>query len=323
MRGSRPPHSPLRRFLGMTLRLLLTGVVTWFIIRAVGVNLRELRTLDWSRLEPRWGSLTLSVAVLLLGYLYSAGLWGFMVREMGGPEVPVLTALRIFFTANLGRYIPGKLWQIAGLAFLARREGVPAGTAAGAAFLGQLFSLGGATVVGLGVLLQWEEDALNGGWMAVAVLAVLILATFPRVLRPLLRALLQKVKAGSPGPLWPDQAFGVRWLVLYAISWLFQGAAFKLLMASFGVEMGWVQGLAVFPAAYLLGYIAFFAPAGLGVREGSLIFFLTPVAGPLAAVLAVLARLWTTVVELVPALVLAGGYMRNSKPDGSAGGPGG
>lgn len=322
--GAAPPSSRLRRFLGLALRLLVTGVVTWFIVRAVGLNLQELQALDWSRLEPRWGPLVLSVAVLLLGYLYSAGLWGHMVWEMGGPKVPIFTALRVFFTANLGRYIPGKLWQIAGLAFLARREGVSAGTATGAAFLGQLFSLGGATLVGLGVLIQWEAGgAMNGGWVAGGVLAIMILATFPRILRPLLHALLRKVKAGSPGPLWPDQAFGVRWLVLYAISWLLQGLAFRLLMASFGVGMGWLQGLAVFPAAYLLGYIAFFAPAGLGIREGFLIFFLTPVAGPLAAVLAVLARLWTTVVELVPALLLAGGYMRDPKPDGSMGGRGG
>lgn len=94
-------------------------------------------------------------------------------------------------------------------------------------------------------------------------------------------------------------------------------------LTSFGVKIGFVQGLAVFPTAYLLGYIAFFAPAGLGVREGSLIFFLTPLAGPMATVLAVLARLWTTVVELVPALLLAGGFMRGSRPKNGAGGQGG
>jgi len=299
-----------RRFLGLILRLLLTIGVTWFIVRALGVNLRELRALEWSELELRWGLLLLSAAVLLAGYLYSAGLWGFMVREMGGPRIPVLAALRIFFTANLGRYVPGKLWQIAGLAYLARREGVPAGTAAGAALLGQIFSLGGATLVGLGLLLEWEGGRMwPGDWIAGAALALMILVTFPRILRPLLRTLLRKVKASSPGPLWPDPAFGVRWLALYAISWVVQGAAFGVLLASFGIEMGWIQGVAVFPAAYLLGYIAFFAPAGLGVREGSLIFFLTPAAGPLATVLAVFARLWTTMVELVPALLLAGGYM--------------
>lgn len=313
-----------KRLFGLILRLLLTLVVTWFIVRALGVNLQELRDLEWSALEPRWGLLLLSGGVLLGGYLYSAGLWGIMVREMGGPRVTSFSALRIFFTANLGRYVPGKLWQIAGLAYLARREGVPAGTAAGAALLGQLFSLGGATLIGLGLLLQWEGGGpWRGDWIAGAFLALMILATFPAVLRPALRALLKKVKAASPGPLWPDQALGVRWIFLYAISWVVQGLAFRLLLGSFGVQTGWIQGIAMFPAAYLLGYIAFFAPAGIGVREGALIFFLTPATGPLAPALAVFARLWTTVVELVPAFVLAGGCMRESRREDRGGESGG
>ncbi len=45
-----------------------------------------------------------------------------------------------------------------------------------------------------------------------------------------------------------------------------------------------------------------FAPAGIGVREGALIALLTPHLGaPAAGVLAIVARLWTTGVELVPA----------------------
>jgi uncharacterized membrane protein YbhN (UPF0104 family) len=45
-----------------------------------------------------------------------------------------------------------------------------------------------------------------------------------------------------------------------------------------------------------------FAPAGVGVREGFLVAFLTPFfgAGP-SAVLALVARVWTTLVELLPA----------------------
>jgi hypothetical protein len=57
-----------------------------------------------------------------------------------------------------------------------------------------------------------------------------------------------------------------------------------------------------FAASYVLGYAMIFAPAGLGPREGFLIAFLTPHVGAASAgVLAVVARLWTTLVELVPA----------------------
>ena len=63
--------------------------------------------------------------------------------------------------------------------------------------------------------------------------------------------------------------------------------------------------------------------AGIGVREGALIFFLNPMLGAGGAVVAVVARLWTTVVELLPALLLAGGYLKASKTNEDEGGVGG
>jgi uncharacterized membrane protein YbhN (UPF0104 family) len=325
MAGPEPP-SPgqrARALGGILLRIGLTVVVTWFIVRAVGLTLADLKAFDLSTLRPRWWLLLLSGGVLLLAYLYSASLWGLLVRELGGPEVGSLVSLRVFFTANLGRYLPGKVWQLAGLAYLARREGVPAGTATSAALLGQAFSLAGATLVGLGVL-------IGGGWgwemgrksVAVLLLGLLVVMTFPAILRPLLRTIIRRVKGSVPGPLWPDQAFGVRWLGLYAVSWVLQGGAFWILAMSLGAPMMPVLGLSAYPAAYLLGYLAVFAPAGAGVREGFLIVFLNPILGAGGAVLAVVARLWATLVELVPALFLARGYLKPSRGEVQGGGRG-
>ena len=325
--GEVPSHrggrSRVRALAGVALRLALTVLVTWFIVRAVGLRLDDLRAFDLSSLHPRWWILSLSGVVLLLAYLYSASLWGLLVRELGGPEVDTPTSLRVFFTANLGRYLPGKVWQLAGLTYLARREGVPAGTAAAAALLGQAFSLAGATLVGLGVLLGggW---GFEGGrrWVAGVVLALLAVMTFPAVLRPMARGVIRRASGAVPGDLWPDRAFGVRWLGLYAVSWILQGGAFWILGMSLGRAMDGLLGLSVYPAAYLLGYLAVFAPAGAGVREGFLILFLDPILGAGAAVLAVVARLWATLVELVPALVLVRGYLKSSKGEGQGEGRG-
>ena len=317
-------RSRAQRTLGLLLRLVVTGLVTWFILKAVGVSLGELRDFDLATLEPHWGLLILSAGALLVGYLFSASLWGLMVRELGGPVLPTLAALRIFFTANLGRYLPGKVWQLAGLAYLAQREGVTAPTATAAALLGQLFSLAGATLVGLGVLLKSDwGGALGGGWSAGIGIALFGVLSFPAILRPLLRKLIRRGKGVVPGPLWPGKGFGVRWLGLYALSWIFQGGAFWLLVRGLGMELDPILGVTIFPAAYLLGYLAIFAPAGIGIREGVLIFFLNPMLGAGGAVVAVVARLWTTLVELLPALLLAGGYLKASKTNEEEGGVGG
>jgi hypothetical protein len=311
------------RLLKVAAQLVLTGLVTWFILRAVGFSLAELRAFDLSEMDVSWASIAGSSLVLLVAFLYSASLWGLMVREMSAYEVGFVASLRVFFTANLGRYLPGKVWQIAGLAYLARGEGVPPGTATGAAILGQAFSLAGATLVGAGVLLGLGRlPSLGGGWIGVVCLVILVATTFPGILKVLLPLWFRLARQRAPGGFRPDPAFGVRWLGLYAISWVLQGMAFWWLARGLGFELSVLEGVPSYPAAYVAGYIALFAPAGAGIREGILVVLLGPILGAGAAVLAVIARLWATFVELLPALLLAGGYLGGARTEDAEGGKG-
>ncbi len=294
------------------LQVALTVAVTWFLLRAVGLSLEDVRSLQLGGWDLRWGLLLLSCGLLLAAYLLSAGMWGLMVRELGGAEVGLVPSLRVFFTANLGRYLPGKLWQIAGVAVLAQREGVGPAIATAAALLGQAFSLAGATLVGLGVLLGGAGGPVpGGGWVAGVALALLGLTTLPRVLVGLLGFWFRLARREMPAGLRPGRSFGIRWIGLYSVVWILQGGAFWVLALGMGAELTPLVGIPAFSAAYVLGYVALFSPAGIGVREGFLVLFLEPVLGPGGAVVAVVARLWSTLLELAPALVLAGGYIRN------------
>jgi hypothetical protein len=313
-----PQTSRGSRVFKVGFQLLLTGVVTWFILKSVGFSLEELRGFDVAGLSVTWSYLGASSLVLLLAYLFSAGLWGRMVWEMSGHEVGFVPSLRVFFTANLGRYLPGKLWQIAGLAYLARGEGVPAGTATGAAILGQAFSLAGATLVGAGVLLGiGRGPGLGGGWVAMGLLVALLAATSPALLKALVPLWFRLARQDVPGGFRPDPAFGVRWLGFYALSWVLQGVGFWVLVRSLGFEIAVLEGVPAYPAAYVAGYVALFAPAGAGIREGLLVVLLGPILGVGAAIVAIVARLWATVVELIPALALAGGYLKSPRKGGT------
>ena len=60
--------------------------------------------------------------------------------------------------------------------------------------------------------------------------------------------------------------------------------------------------VSAFGASYVLGYAMVFAPAGIGPREAFLVLFLAPhIGAPASAMLAVITRLWTTIVEVIPA----------------------
>ena len=96
------------------------------------------------------------------------------------------------------------------------------------------------------------------------------------------------------------------WLLAggYAVFWLMQGLSFAALVhgltggdapAAFYLVATWV-------GAYLIGFLSLLTPSGLGVREGALVLLLSPLLpGAVAAVVAIVARLWMVVVEFLAA----------------------
>ena len=147
----------------------LTVGVTWLIVDAVGFELTELRRLDSEIGTVRiLGLLTASI-MLLAGYFGSATIWGLIVHDLGGPKIPIRRAISMFMIANLGRYVPGKVWQSGGLATLAKGRGVPVSTAMGAAVIGQGVALLAAATWGLGAFLSGPDSYQFWGKTGLAV----------------------------------------------------------------------------------------------------------------------------------------------------------
>ncbi len=325
-------------------QIALTVLVTWLILSRVGLGVDDLRAVDPALWTPEPMLFTLSCALLFAGYVVSAAIWGRIVRDMGGPAIPTPRAVRIFMVANLGRYVPGKVWQIAGLAVLARREGVAPATATGAAVAGQGVALGAAALVGLYAVLEGvggvggvggspngvaggtgglpdggpvgpgvpsvdvgtpPDPATLGGIPlplvgALAILAIVLVVLSPPVFRRLSGLWFRLAKVEMPEEL--SSRDGARWLVYYTANWLLYAGAFWVMVQSLGLAAPPILVGSAFAAAYVLGYVMLFAPAGVGVREGFLIAFLGPHIGAApAGAVAILARLWTTGVEVVPA----------------------
>jgi uncharacterized membrane protein YbhN (UPF0104 family) len=307
----------VKKFGLLLIQVGLTVVVTWFIFDRVGVDLAVFGALNPGEWRPRPVPFVSSCALLVVGYLWSASLWGRLVRDLGGPRLPVWTTIRVFMVANLGRYVPGKVWQIAGLAYLAKREGVQAGVATGAAILGQGIALLAAVLVGIGALFGANDLWQEIGWVRLvagigAALAIITVVVVPRLFRHVVAFWFRITRTDPPGEGLGSGNAGLRWLILYVLNWGIYATAFWLLYLSFGEWRTFLEVGPAFAAAYVAGYVAIFAPAGAGIREGVLVVLLQPVmAGEDAFALAVIARLWTTAVELIPAALLAVGWRRS------------
>ncbi|MEX1259149.1 MAG: hypothetical protein WEG36_16250 [Gemmatimonadota bacterium] len=286
----------------IAIQIFLTIALTWLIVSQVGVTLDEFASpgLAAPALNPAW--LALGTVLLLAGYLVTARLWGRMVGELGGIDPGGAASIRIVLTANLGRYLPGKFWQMAGLALLAKRYGGSATLGATAGVLSHIFALAATGLVALPLL---AGPSAPLGRARIPVLMLLALLAFavavPRVLHRVFTAALRVARLPAAEVVGMDGWFGARWLAMHLVVWIIYSLAFISFVRGLGFEAGFAGFAAPFAAAYLLGYLAIFAPAGIGVRDGFLIAFLRPEVGGAAVGIALFARVWMTLAELLPA----------------------
>ena len=295
-----------------------TVVVTWFVADRAGLTLAELRAVDFGIWSPDWPLFGLSCAVLFAGYVLSSHLWGRIVHGLGGRRLGAGRSVPLYMIANLGRYVPGKIWQIAALATLARQNGIAASTATAAAVLLQGMALGAAALVGAGTLWTLAEGAPWRWVVPAAVLSVALLGLTPPVFGFLSSSWFRLSRTPDPPSLAPGDAVG--WMVLALVNWAVYAGAFWMMVRGLGVEAGLLTAASAFAAAYVAGYVAIFAPAGIGVREASLVAFLSPQLGPgTAGAVALVARVWTTAVEVVPASIFWGRYLAHPVQDSEAG----
>lgn len=304
---------PRRRWASHAARLLLVVLVTWALLRAFGIRLSELDLRELAVWRPAAAPLVLSTAIVIAVYLAHAFLWRRILRDLTRSTPGTSDTLRIYFLSNLGRYLPGKVWQLAGMAVLAERAGLPGVAASAAAVLGQLVLLLTGAVFLVVLVPAWPGSVP-------ALLAALTLAALAGIALHLLggpigarfRGRLRGRLATHVGlalELAGDvrATHALRWALGYACTWVALGIAFVFFVGAFVPEaLSEGRHLAgTVAAAYLSGYLAFFAPAGAGVREGVMGLLLAQVVAPEAAlVIAVASRLWFTLAEVAILLVL-------------------
>ncbi len=304
-RPRRPSHLDrwgVPRWARTAAKLALTALVTWLILRGAGVQLADAWRFDWTAVRPDGPFLALSIALCLPTFVVAAALWSRILQEFGEVRIGTSAASAILVVANLGRYLPGKVAQLGGVAVLARRHGVSAVRAGAAAVVAQVLNLLAAAAVGAWALMRWPgAQAWGGVAVGLGVGAALVIflgwGGAGRGIRRFLR------RRGHTGTL--PRTDGRRMLALlpgYLLIWGFYGAGMLALAHGLGLDPGFGTITTSFAAAYFAGYLSIFAPAGIGVRESTLVFLLTPHLGDEASfLLAAAQRLWITAVELAAA----------------------
>jgi glycosyltransferase 2 family protein len=235
---------PAVRILG---RLLTVALVVLLVLRLWQLWRRE--PVDFGRLDP--GVFAAAVVASIAAVSAYGFVWPYLLRRLGTPAP--FSWITLFFKSQLGKYLPGSVWQYAGRIGLARNRGVPIQHAVVSVVAEIVFSAVAAAATA-SLILGWIVAV--GVFLGVAVLLAVVSATRGR-------------SAGLGGRVLAMLHAAPAAIVLYVVVWGLYGLAFWTTgRALFAIPASDIpRYIGVFALAWLAGLVAFFAPGGIGVRE--------------------------------------------------------
>jgi len=255
-----------------------------------------------------------SMLILMLHLMTAALTWQLVCRRAGA-RITYRQAFNVHFLAQVGKYIPGKIWGAIGKVGLSRTVGMTSLQTGHALLLEALLILSGCLIVSVPVVPVAAAEVGLGTPVAVAVVLAAALAVIftahPGAFR---RVTVVARKLTGRTLDFEDTGFaGVLGLLpLYVVLFLTQGVAFVVLARSFGLDLPWFPGAFLMPTAVGVGFLMLLSPGGLGVREVSLVWLIgltVPGTDPgLSTLVSLAALLWVTLGEAV-AFVMALGWL--------------
>ncbi|HWE64938.1 MAG TPA: lysylphosphatidylglycerol synthase transmembrane domain-containing protein [Chloroflexota bacterium] len=279
------------------------------------------------RLRP--GTIGAALALSVLSALLSGVVWWRLLLRLGH-RMPFRAALAAYLNAGLAGYVVNIAGPAVGCALSLRRHGVSPGRAILLTLIANVLGFFGILVwapVGLLLLSRGGMDtalpilgrygpAAADGILAALVVAMLlalhVLAAAAGSGHRMARVLFRGGRTADEGDFPAPRYRQLLALVPYsALSWVVGALALYVVLAAMShnatVPLVTVVGAAVIAAA--LGSLAFFAPEGVGVKDGALVALLThatglPLTTALAAALAVRALDPVTKLGLLGVLVV-------------------
>lgn len=279
------------------LRWVLALLILWFI------GNRLIR--DWPSVKDAfetmsWGWIGLS---LIPGFFYllpRISSWRSILRNLG-VRTRFWQAAKVWVNGEIVRYIPGNVWSVLGRLAQAGSIGTTRTVVFSSMVLEALLLVAACTALSAVLLTGFQAWQFPGRTILLLVIAcATLLITHRRVAQWLVNAVFRVLKRKDQAPVVSHIASAFGWMLL---SWVSFGLFQLLVTKSLGVPLTFGEGITligVFLFSWLLGYLSFVTPSGLGVREAMTVVLLQPYMSTGQAILvAVVSRAFMILVEVV------------------------
>lgn len=261
---------------------------------------------SFSKIEFNIINLLLSMILLLISLIIQHTIW-YLIILNSNPQISYFQIMRIRIYAELGKYVPGRV-ALYGMLFNGlKRHGISVKLLTSYSIIEAAVSMISAVIVSF-IALSFSGTIVpvEIKYWSFVLLFVLLIFSYPKILSFIINIPLKLLKKEII-QIKISYYKIIAYLTLGSLTWSIYGVSFYFLMSSFadvGISKIWII-TGSFALSSFFGFLAFFVPAGLGVREGILIFFLKDVFGNfISGITSLLSRLLLISGDLILATVV-------------------
>lgn len=260
---------------------------------------------DYLKLFGSLSLLTLSSMMLAFG-------WYVILRILNTIVNPV-QSMRIYMASQLARYIPGKIFMFIGRIIMAEQMGVTKTLSSISILFEALFSTSGAFLAML--ILYSLSSRIEINWLnplkTAIILALVLIFLNPKLIRHVVNKTYRISNKRDPDVPLPQLKFYKITLLCsyYILMWVLIGLSFYFLVESLIgnlVNSTLIFDLScIFLLAWLVGFLSYVTPGGIGVREAALALSLKAFI-PLyfVSIIALVSRLWFLLGEILGLIII-------------------
>lgn len=248
-----------------------------------------------------WWQVALSLAVSILFVWLTMLAWRAILNDAGDP-VSAGPARRIFFVSQVAKYLPGSVWNFVAAAEMGADYNISRRRSVTVLLMSILVSVLTGLVLA-SIAFVFGPSALIGTyWWVLLIVPVLLLVLYPPILNGLVAKALTMLGRDGIGKPFSGRAIATAaaWSTL---SWIVAGFQVWLILTGLGndpIFETYLLTLGGYALAWVVGFLVFFIPAGVGVREvalGASLAGLVPAGDVVVVVL--LSRILFTLADLV------------------------
>jgi len=284
--------------------ILVVLLIFVFLGRTVLVNFDEIKNFSFSF---NYFYLFLAFVFAFLNILSLCLIWRYTFHQVSqGQRAGIFQSFIIFIKSWFGKYLPGRVWSSLGKIYFGSRDHLavkPLGLAAVFEFVLSTISQVLAAVFFLFLLFRQALPLIYYIPLLGAVAGAGIFFLHPRILAWFINYFL---KAFKKKPIAKQDFLSCpsifRIILFYLLPPLLVGLSFAFLIKSFIVIESWqfVWLIGAFTVANPIAKLTLIAPAGLGIREGSVAFMLNfALTSALASLAALASRLWFISTDII------------------------